>query len=61
MFVFDLQGQQTDSSGSPNRDSLIDGYMEDEEDPETQQMGGAQAFSDLRDYAAPVARRIVVS
>ena len=55
-FAFDLQGQQTDNGGSG---SLVEDYMADEDDPETQTMGGAQTFSDLRAYATQVAGTVV--
>jgi hypothetical protein len=58
-FAFDLQGQQTDIGGSPDRDRLVADYMADEQDPETQQEGRAQTFSELSACAARVARSVV--
>ncbi|MDE3205659.1 MAG: hypothetical protein KGQ66_15745 [Acidobacteriota bacterium] len=58
-FAFNLSAEQTDSGGYPDADRLVADYMDDEEDDETRQMGGAQTFSELREYAAQVAQRIV--
>jgi hypothetical protein len=57
-FAFDLQGQQTDRGGSG---SLVQDYMADEEDPETQTMGEAETSRELDEYAAQVARTVLDS
>jgi hypothetical protein len=58
-WAFDLQGQQTDTGGYPDKDTHVAEYMDDEEDAETRQTGEAHTFSELSEYAAQVARSVV--